>query len=375
MSITIKQIQSTAALKSFVQFGINHYKGNPYYVPPLIMDELNTFNPAKNPVFEFSDVVFFMAYRNDLPVGRIVGIINHRSNEKSNEKKARFGWIEFIDDPAVSKALLDAVAQWAKDKGQQALCGPLGFTDLDYEGCLIEGFDQLSTASTIYNYPYYATHFEALGFTKEADWIEYKIFIPEGIPDKHQRIGQIVKKKLGLNVIKPTNRKLLVDQYGQQLFQVLNTAYADLFAFTELTQKQIDYYIGLYLPLVRLDCIRLITDKDDQLIGFGIAIPSLAKAMQKAQGKLFPFGWFHLLKALRGKNDIIDLYLVGIVPEYQSKGVNALLFTELIPQFIANGYHYAESNPELEENGKVQGQWDYFERKQHKRRRAFIKNL
>ena len=375
MAITIQQIHTHDALKAFVQFGIDHYKGNPFFVPPLIMDELNTFNPKKNPVFEFCDVAYFMAFNHGKAVGRIVGIINHRSNDKFQENKARFGWIEFIDDRAVSHALLDAVEQWAKEKGQHTLCGPLGFTDLDYEGCLIEGFDQLSTASTIYNYPYYAAHFEAHGYTKGADWIEYKIIIPEGIPDKHRRIGEIVKKKLALNVIQPTNRKKLVKQYGQQLFEVINRSYADLFAFTELTQKQIDYYIGLYLPLVRLDCIRLITDKDDQLIGFGIAIPSLAKAMQKAQGKLFPFGWYHLLKAIRGKNDIIDLYLIGIVPEYQSKGVNALLFTELIPQFIANGYQYAESNPELEENGKVQGQWDYFERQQHKRRRAFIKNL
>lgn len=375
MSVVIREISGKKALHNFVQFGIDHYKGNPYFVPPLIFDELGTFDKSKNPVFDFCEVVHYMAYRDERPVGRIVGIINHRSNEKFGKKEARFGWVEFIDDAEVSGALLDAVEKWAKQKGQTDMVGPMGFTDLDYEGCLVEGFDQLGTASTIYNYPYYAPHLEQHGYQKEVDWVEYKIFIPEGIPDKHIRIGEIVKKKYGLTVVKPTDRKTLLKEYGQQIFDLLNLAYADLYGFCELTQKQIDYYIGMYLPMVRLDCVRVILDSDKKVIGFGIAIPSLTKALQKSKGKLFPFGWYHMLKALRGKNDVIDLYLVGVHPEYQSKGVNALLFTELIPQFIANGYKYAESNPELEMNEKVQGQWDYFERKQHKRRRAFHKHL
>lgn len=375
MAVEIKKIAGKKALLEFVKFGIDHYKSNAYFVPPLILDELGTFDKHKNPVFDFCEVVHFMAYKEGTVVGRIAGIINHRSNEKFNEHKARFGWIEFIDDLDVSKALLEAVEQWSFQKGQQELIGPLGFTDLDYEGCLIEGFDQIGTASTIYNYPYYSEHFTKLGYEKDADWVEFKIFIPEGIPDKHIRIGEIVKKKYNLTVVKPTSRKKLVAEYGQQVFEVINHAYANLYGFCELTQQQIDYYINMYLPLVRLDCVRLILDSDNKVVGFGIAIPSLAKAMQKAKGKLFPVGWYHLMKALRGKNDVIDLYLVAVMPEYQSKGVNALLFTELIPQFIANGYTYAESNPELESNEKVQGQWDYFERVQHKRRRAFRKIL
>lgn len=375
MSVVIQEISGKKALRDFVQFGIDHYKGNPYFVPPLIFDELGTFDSSKNPVFDFCEVVHYMAYRDGRPVGRIAGIINHRYNEKFGKKEARFGWVEFTDDTAVSGALLDAVEKWAIQKGHTDVVGPMGFTDLDYEGCLVEGFDQTGTASAIYNHPYYGTHFEQHGYKKDVDWVEFKIFIPEGIPDKHIRIGELVKKKYGLTVVKPTNRKKLVKEYGQQIFDLLNIAYADLYGFCELTQKQIDYYINMYLPMVRLDCVRVILDTDKKVIGFGIAIPSLAKALQKTQGRLFPFGWYHLLKALRGKNDVIDLYLVGVHPDYQSKGVNALLFTELIPQFIANGYKYAESNPELEMNEKVQGQWDYFERKQHKRRRAFHKRL
>lgn len=375
MSVEIKQISGNKDLREFIHFGIDHYKGNPYFVPPLVLDEMGTFNPRKNPVYDFCESVHFMAYRDGKPVGRIAGMINHRSNEKFNEKKARFGWIEFIDDPEVSDALLRAVEDWAAEKGQTELNGPLGFTDLDYEGCLIEGFDQMGTASTIYNYPYYASHFEKHGYVKDADWVEFKIYIPEGIPDKHIRIGEIVKKKYNLTVVKPESRKRLLNEYGHQVFDLLNLAYANLYGFCELTERQIQYYIKMYLPMVRLDCVRIILDGEKNVIGFGIAIPSLSRALQKSQGKLLPFGFIHLLKALKGRNDVIDLYLIGVHPEYQSKGVNALLFTELIPQFIENGYHYAESNPELESNEKVQGQWDYFKREQHKRRRAFRKEI
>lgn len=375
MPVVIKEITEKKKIEEFVQFGIDHYKGNPFFVPPLMMDELGTFNKEKNPVFDFCDSVLYMAYRNGKPIGRIAGIINHRYNEKFNLKTARFGWIDFIDDQKVSGALIQAVEKWAKARGMEVLNGPLGFSDLDYEGCLIEGFDHPGTASTIYNYPYYQEHFTALGYTKDADWVEYKIYIPDSIPDKHIRIGEIVKKKYNLEVIKPTNRKQLVNEFGKSIFELINVAYANLYGFVELTDKQIDYYISLYLPMVRLDCIRLILDGDRKLIGFGIAIPSLTKALQKAKGKLLPFGFIHLLKALKGRNNVVDLYLIGVHPEYQSKGVNALLFTELIPQFIANGYEYAESNPELETNEKVQGQWDYFRREQHKRRRAFTKKM
>lgn len=375
MSIEIKKVENRSGLRKFINFQYSHYSDNQFFVPPMMFDELNTFDPKKNPVHEFCDTVHYIAYDGNTPVGRIVGIINHRFNEKFTQKQARFGWVEFTDNKEVSGGLLNKVEEWAKANGMTEIVGPMGYTDLDFEGCLVEGFDQIGTSSTIYNYPYYESHLLNNGYEREVDWVEYKIFIPEGIPEKHMRIGEIVKKKYNLTVITPTDRNQLVKEYGQKVFDLLNIAYADLYGFCELTQKQIDYYIDMYLKLLRLDCVRLIIDSENNVVGFGIAIPSMAKAMQKANGKLFPLGFAHLIKALKCKNDVIDLYLVGVHPDYQSKGVNALLFTELIPQFIKNGYHYAESNPELEHNGKVQGQWEYFERIQHKRRRAFKKNI
>ncbi len=375
MAVIIKEVSNKDELNKFVKFQLSHYADNEYFIPPLIRDELNTFDKNKNPVFEFCETVQYIAYDNDKIVGRIAGILNHRSNDKFKQKQARFGWVEFIDDTNISSALISKVESWAKSKGMNELIGPMGFTDLDFEGCLVEGFDQIGTASTIYNYPYYENHILSLGFEKDVDWVEFKIYIPEGIPDKHIRISEIVKKKYNLTVIKPTDRKKLLEEYGQKVFDLLNLAYADLYGFCELTQKQIDYYIDMYLGMIRLDCVRIIVDSENNVIGFGIAVPSLSKAQQKAKGKLFPFGFVHMLKALKMSNDVIDLYLVGVHPDYQSKGVNALLFTELIPQFIENGYKFAESNPELEQNEKVQGQWEYFERVQHKRRRAYKKQI
>lgn len=253
--------------------------------------------------------------------------------------------------------------------------GPLGFTDMDPEGLLIEGYEELGTSVTLYSYPYYRKHIEALGYTKETDWLEYKIYVPESIPEKHQRITEIVRKKYNLRVIKYTSANKLIKEYGQKVFKLINEAYANLYGYSALSQRQIDYYIKMYIPLLRLENLTLIVNEADELVGVGIAFPSLAKALQKSRGRLFPFGFIPLLKALKGKNDVVELLLVAVRPDYQSKGVNALLFSDLIPVFQQNGYVYAESNPELEENNKVQSQWQYFERVQHKRRRAFCKPL
>ncbi len=376
MPITIKEISSSSELKKFVKFPIDLYKGNEYYVPALILDEMGTLQAKSNPAFEFCEAVYYMAYKEGKAVGRIAGIINHQVNTKSGEKAARFGFVDFIDDPEVSKALFDAVEKWAVSKGMNQLHGPLGFTDMDSEGMLIEGFDQLSTMATIYNYPYYPQHIERLGYEKAVDWVEYKIMIPEGVPEKHQRISDIVQRKYNLRVIKFKNTSEIYNgNYGQKIFELINTAYANLFGYSTLSQKQIDYYVKMYIPLLRLENVTAIVDEHNDLVAVGIAIPSLARALQKARGKIFPFGFIPLLKALKGKNDIVDLLLVAVRPDYQSKGVNALLFSDLIPVFIRNGYQYAESNPELEMNEKVQSQWQYFERQQHKRRRAYNKNL
>lgn len=376
MAIEIKEIKPTRKeIKKFSMFSTNMYKDNKYYVPDLLMDNLDTFNPAKNPASEFCDSKLFMAYRDGKAVGRVAGIINRVVNEKCNEKNVRFGFIDFVDDEEVSSALMAAVEDWGRSQGMDHIVGPLGFTDMDPEGMLIEGFDQVSTMATIYNHPYYQQHIEKLGFERETDWVEFKIVVPDVIPEKMVRICEIVKKKYNVRNIKYTSAKALVKDYGQAIFQLINEAYSQLYGYSPLTPRQIDHYISMYLPVLRLENVSLIVDADNTLIGVGIAMPSMSKALQRSRGKLFPFGWYHLLKGLKGKNDVVDLLLVAIKPEYQSKGVNSLLFNDLIPCFRKNGYKYAESNPELDDNQRVQLQWQYFETTQHKRRRAYKKAL
>lgn len=376
MALEIRRLDtSRGVLKKFVNFGIDLYKDNKYYVPSLVMDEINTLTPAKNPAFDFCESAYFMAYRDGKPVGRIAGIINNAVNQKTGEKSVRFGFVDFIDDREVSAALFDAVEKWGKENGMNQIVGPLGFTDMDPEGMLIEGFDKEGTMATIYNYPYYQQHIEALGFEKDIDWIEFRMAVPDAIPERYARISDIIKRKYELDTPKYTNAKKLVKDYGQEIFKLINEAYKDLYGYSPLTPRQIDHYINMYIPVLRLDNVSLIVDKDKNLIGVGIAMPSLSKALIKSRGRLFPFGWTHLLKALKCQNDVVDLLLVAIKPEYQSKGVNALLFTDLIPYFIKNGYKYAESNPELEVNQRVQSQWQYFDTEQHKRRRAYKKAI
>lgn len=375
MDIVVKEVTDKKELKKFVKFNIDLYKDNPYHIPGLIEEEMVTLDPKKNPAFEVCDAVLFLAYRGKEIVGRIAGIINRPSNEVWGQKHARFGFVDFIDDEQVVDALFVAVEKWAKRYGMEVLHGPLGFTDLDHEGMLVEGFDQLGTMATIYNYPYYPQHMERMGYVKDQDWHEFKIYIPEGIPEKHQRVGEIVKKKYGLKVLKFTSRKEIWS-YAQRIFETLNVAFAPLYGFAPLTQKQIDYYVNQYIPMIRLDMITvIIREEDDAVVGFGISLPSLSRALKKVKGRLFPFGFIHLLKALKAKPKVVDLYLMGVLPEYQNKGVNALLFNDLIPVYRNLGVVYAESNPELEANSAVQAQWNYFERGHHKTRRAFSKRI
>ncbi|MDD6099667.1 MAG: hypothetical protein PUD08_03095 [bacterium] len=375
MNIVIKEVTGKKELRQFVRFNIDLYKGNPYHVPSLIYDEMMTLDRKQNPAFEVCDAIYFLAYKGDRIVGRIAGIINRRSNEVWNQKRARFGFVDFIDDDEVVDALFNAVRQWAKQQGMEELCGPMGFTDLDHEGMLVHGFDQLGTMATIYNHPYYPQQLERMGFVKDQDWHEFKVYVPDCVPEKHLRIGEIVKRKYGLKVVKCKTKKEVMP-YARPLFETLNISYAPLYGFSPLTDKQIDYYINMYIPMLRLDLLTLIVrEEDNAVVGFGISIPSLSRALQKSKGQLWPFGWFHLLKALRSKPEIVDLYLMGVLPEYQSKGVNALLFNDLIPIYKSLGVVYAESNPELETNNAVQAQWDYFQREHHKTRRVFIQQL
>ena len=374
--VEIKKIEPTKSnLKKFIQFQIDLYKGNPYFIPPLVSDDLGTLSHKKNPAFDFCDAVYFMAYKDGKPVGRIAGIINRQVNKDHNKATARFGFIDFIDDEEVSKALVTAVEDWARENGMNKIIGPMGFTDMDHEGMLIGGFEELGTMATIYNYEYYPRHIEKLGYSKEADWVEFLMDVPEKIPDKYDRIANIVKQKYGLKVKKYKDPKKAKAEIGWPLFNLINEAYDGLYEYSRLSDKQIEYYIDIYLGLLNLDLLTAIVDKDDKLVGIGISMPSLSRALQKSGGKLFPFGWYHLLKALKCKTDRVDLLLVAVKPEYQNKGVNALLFQDLIPYYIKYGFKYAESNLELETNNKVQGQWDYFSNRQHRRRRAYYKML
>lgn len=373
MSVEIKKVTTKSELKCFIRFNYEFYKDNPYSVPDLYDDMLNTFSPKKNAAFEFCEADYFLALRDGKIVGRVAAIINRRANETWNRKTVRFGWIDFIDDMEVSTALIDTVKQWGKERGMTEIEGPLGFTDMDAEGMLVEGFDQLSTMATIYNYPYYPQHMERLGLSKSADWVEMKIYVPDTIPEKHRRISEIIAKRYNLHIRKLKSKKE-VRQSGvaHDIFRLINDAYTPLFGYSRMTERQIDQYVKMYVPVLDLRMVSIVENEQNEIVAVGISMASLSRALQKAKGRLLPFGWYHLLKALMWKRPkVLDLLLVAVRPDYQGKGVNALLFTDLIPVYKELGFEYAESNPELEMNEKVQNQWQYFKTEQHKRRRCF----
>ncbi len=377
MAVEIRSVSSKRDLKKFIRFNYELYKDNAYSVPDLYEDMLNTFSKEKNPAFEFCDAEYFLAYKEGKLVGRVAAIINNRANETWNTRNVRFGWIDFMDDKEVSEALLNAVAQWGKQRGMTDIVGPLGFTDIDAEGMLIEGFDQLSTMATIYNYPYYPEHMVAWGFEKQTDWIEKKLFVPKSVPDGYQRIADIVMKRCNLHIHKIKSRKEIKNtDLPYRIFDLINEAYSPLFGYSKMSKKQVDQYVKSYFPLLDMRMVTVVEDANNEIVAVGISMPSIARALQKAKGKLFPFGWYHLAKALFFKrSDILDLLLVGVKPEYQSKGVNALLFADLIPTYIKMGFSYGETNPELEGNDKVQSQWKYLDSETHKRRRCYHKAL
>lgn len=376
MSIEIRPIKPIRSqLRKFVKYGIDLYDGNPYFVPPLVTDDVNTLSPDKNPAFEFCEAQSFMAYRDGRPVGRITGIINHVVNKRTGTNSLRFGFLDFENDAEVADALFDAVSEWGRSKGMDSIVGPMGFSDMDHEGMLVEGFEEVGTMATIYNYPYYPEHMERMGFEKEADWVEFFVKVPEAVPEKYQRIAEIVQKRNNLKVKKYTSRKKIKEEYGVALFELINEAYDQLYGYSPLSPRQIQYYIDMYLGILNLELVTVVTDADDKIVAIGISIQSFSRALQKCRGRIFPFGWRHLLPVLRGKSDAVDLLLIAVKPEYQNKGVNALLFADLIPYYIKNGFNHAESNPELETNAKVQNQWQYFDTRQHRRRRSYRKPL
>ena len=377
MAVEIRKLEPTKKeLLKFIHFPIDVlYNDSTCYVPDLVSDMLSTFLPSENPAYEFCESAFFMAYRDGKPVGRIAGIINSLVNQREQKQEGRFGFVDFIDDEEVVDALMRAVEQWTKEKGMTCLTGPLGFTDMDPEGCLIEGFDQLGTQATIYNYPYYPKHFERLGFVKDVDWVEFKVIVPEQIPEKMVKIGNIVQHRFNLHLVKMNSTKELVKKYGNEIFALINESYDSLFGYSPLSEKQVKHYINVYLPFLPLDHISLVADANDKLVGVGISVPSLSRALIKSRGRMLPFGWYHMLKAIKHEGRIVDLLLIAVAPEYQSKGVNSLFFVDLIPAFNKRGYEWAETNIELENNENVQKQWQYFDIKLHKRRRAFTKDI
>ncbi len=376
MSILIKPVSTGKEMSTFVRFGNRLYKGNKYYVPSMPMDDLNTLNPKKNGAFDFSEAQCFLAYKDGEVVGRVAAIINHKANESWGVKQVRFGWIDFIDDLEVSAALLDAVETFGRERGMTQIVGPLGFTDFDPEGMLVEGFDRLSTMALIYNYPYYPEHMKKHGYYKETGWVEYRITLPEQMPEKHVKYAEIIKKRYNLKIRKMTRSQIRKERYGHKLFQLINDTYCVLYGYSLLSEKQIDQYVDMYLSIVDTKMLTFVENEQGELVAAGISIPSLSEALQKCNGEIFPFGWWHLLKAMYWKKpDTLDLLLIGIRPDYQNKGVNSLVFVDLFDNYKKLGFKYAETNANLETNIKVQAMWDPFEKELHKRRWVFGKEL
>ena len=374
MSVQIKTVTTKSELKTFVRFGNKLYKGNKYYVPSMPFDDMNTLDSSKNAAFEFCQTEYYLAYKDGEVVGRVAAIINHKANEAWKVKQVRFGWIDFIDDLEVSGALLDAVIAFGKKHGMNQIVGPLGFTDFDREGMLVEGFDCVTTMATIYNYPYYPEHMKKHGYVKETGWLEYRITIPETVPDRHETLSQLVAQRYNLKVRKLTRRQIKKENYGQKLFALINQTYCVLYGYSLLSEKQIDQFVGVYLSLIDARMLTFIEDEKGDLIGAGISMPSLAKALQKCNGELFPFGWWYLLKSMFWKKpDSLDLLLIGVRPDYQKRGVPTMLFTDLIKTYNKLGFRYAETNACLESNTKVRALWEPFENEQHKKRWIFGK--
>lgn len=375
--IDIRKVSTKKDLRDFVQLPYKLYAGNSCYVPDLESDIYNVFNPSQNSGLEFTDIMPFMAYdAQGNAVGRIVGIINHRANQKWNTRNVRFGLIEFVDDRRVSAALLSAVETWGKEHGMEQIQGPMGIFDFDKEGMLVEDFDQLSSMITIYNPPYYPAHLEALGYEKEVDWIQVCIEIPKEVPEKYARVARLSKEMFGLTVRKLTHADIYKRGYGRKVFELLNQAYAPLFGYTELSDRQIDEYVNRYLPLIDKRLIPVVENDKGEIVGVAITMGSLSHALRKAKGRLFPFGWYHLLKALKWKREEkVDMLLIAVRPDYQGLGVNALFFDDLIP--IYNQYHfrYAETGPQLEDNVKELSQWGPLHPAYTKRRRCYKKKL
>ena len=376
MAITIKTVTTHKELKTFVRYANKLYKGNPYYVPSMPFDDMNTLSKDVNGAFEFCEAEYFLAYKDDKLVGRVAAIINHKANKAWDVNQVRFGWFDFIDDIEVSKALLDAVISFGKSHGVNQIVGPLGFTDFDPEGMLVEGFDRLRTMALIYNHPYYPEHMRQLGYEKETGWVEYRLTLPDEVPERHLKVAEYVTERYGLRLVKKTKKQVYKEKYGQKIFSLINETYCKLYGYSLLSEKQIDQFVDTYLGVIDMDMLAFVEDRDGNLIAAGLAMPSIAKALQKCNGEMVPFGWYHLLKNMYWKRpDTLELLLIGVKPEWQSRGVNSLIFVDLLQRYKKMGFKYAETNANLETNNKVQAMWSVFEKEQHMKRWVFGKEI
>lgn len=373
MAIEIREIVSRKGLKQFILFPFSLYKDDPRWVPPLIRGEYNTLDRKTNPAYEHCDALFLMAYKDGVPAGRIAGIINHRYIEQWNKRDARFCWFDVSNDLEVTRALFQGVERWASERGMERIVGPMGFTTFERQGMLVSGFDEKPTFSGCYNFPYYPEQLKVLGFMEETKYVEYELTVPEKVPDKILRIKKLVQERYGLHIPEANSTRDLLP-YADEVFRVINAAYKPLYGFTELTEKQVRYFVKKYFSYIRPEYVSIVLDREDRVLGFQISLPSLSDALRKARGRLFPWGWLYLKRALENSRRI-DTLLTGVLPEYQSKGINAVFMTHLTQAAINGGMQHAESNGELAENIKVQNTWRYFERRQHRSSRLFARDL
>jgi GNAT superfamily N-acetyltransferase len=376
MAVQIKTVTTKSELKTFVRFANKMYKGNKYYVPSMPMDDLETFDRNKNAAFEFSEAEFYLAYKDGKPVGRVAAIVNNKANQAWNVKQVRFGWFDFIDDLEVSKALLDAVVAFGKSKGMNQIAGPLGFTDFDPEGMLVDGFDRICTMALFHNHPYYPEHMKKHGYVKETGWLEYRLTIPAEVPDRLKKLSQVVLERYNLKLVKKTKAQVKRENYGQKIFELINQTYCGLYGFSLLSPKQIDQFVDTYLGVINMNLLAFVENQEGELIGAAITMPSIAKALQKCNGEILPFGWWHLLKAMYWKpTDTLELLLIGVRPDYQNKAINSVLCVDIMENCHKMGFKYAETNANLEDNTKIQAMWASFEKEQHKKRWIFAKEI
>ena len=374
MAVVVKEVLTKKDLKKWVEFPNKLYKNVPAFVPFLTSDEIATFTKKENPAYDFCETKLYLAYKNDKIVGRIAGLINHAANKKWGTSYIRFTRFDFIDDFEVSSALFNKVVEWGKNRGYDGVIGPIGFTDMDHEGMLIEGFDELNMSITFYNHEYYLTHMEKLGLTKEVDWVEYLLTVPEKRDPKLAKISEYLQKKNGYKLVTyKKTKELEADAF--EAFKVIDQAFSKLYGTVPLTDNVINKTVADNIPLMNLKYICSVKDKNNVLVGFAVLVPSIAKALKKSNGKLLPFGIFRLLKALRGKNDVLEMFFIAVKPEYQSQGVPAIIMDHVVKMLIDNGVKYCETGPELELNAEVQSMWKHFSVRNHKRRRCFVKKI